>query len=489
MQRVLYNNPTEKGDYPVSAFLNLLNTSKDAPNENYARELLQLILMDEYVPNHPKNNEEERNYSEDDVYQLSLILTGFGSKGYNEYPSDQVPDEETVYYTGARHNRVRDGILLPGNTGSTQFPFYNAETDTLSLTGIEQSVQGNNGLGDNVVDYIFAKRSHAIALFLANKFFRFYIHENPSNADLEGIAQELLRNNFNTLETVKWMLAQDMMYSDIAMNAVLYKNPVELSLGLLRTLHESEPTVIDSNLYRLSTFLTNLGWTPQVPGSIFGRPGFDTNIKWYSGYTHTQWMTMASRIFYDYTSTGAYRMDTIIPVTTRNGVDISIQDFITQAEDSLLAGRRLPEDVQRKIADYLTTSETGATIPFLPNLESYRRVKFPGVFSLMVSQPEYVLKSGVDMPEIPQSSEKSSLQTSSGKLIIIELPGGYDWLHGVVRKTDYPYYQHIRSTDSGSIAIARENLVDIGEYYLNPYLAYSGGEIENGPAFKDLLDA
>lgn len=157
---------------------------------------------------------------------------------------------------------------------------------------------------------------------------------------------------------------------------------------------------------------------------------------------------MASRIFYDYTSTGAYRMDAIIPITTRNGTDISIQDFITQAEDSLLGGRRLPEDVQRKIADYLTTSETGATIPFLPNLESYRRVKFPGVFSLIVSQPEYVLKSGVDMPEIPQSSEKSSLQTSSGKLIIIELPGGYDWLHGVIRKTDYPYYQYIRSTES-----------------------------------------
>lgn len=123
-----------------------------------------------------------------------------------------------------------------------------------------------------MVDYIFAKRSHAIALFLANKFFRFYIHENPSNSDLEAIAQQLLNNNFNTFETVKWMLVQDMMYSDIAMNAVLYKNPVELSLGLIRTLHESDPTIIDSNLYRLSTLLANLGWTPQVPGSIFGRP-------------------------------------------------------------------------------------------------------------------------------------------------------------------------------------------------------------------------
>ena len=284
------------------------------------------------------------------------------------------------------------------------------------------------------------------------------------------------------------MLAQDMMYSDVAMNAVLYKNPVELSLGLIRSLHDTDPTVIDPNLYRLSTLLSNLGWTPQVPGSIFGRSGYDANYKWYSGYTHTQWITTASRIFYDYASTGAYRMDQIIPITTRNGVDITIPDAIEQAENALLGGRKLPEDVQKKITTYLTTSETGATIAFLPNVESYRRVKFPGIFSLIVSQPEYILKSGVDMPEIPQSSEQSTLKTSSGKLIIIELPGGYDWLHGVIRKTDYPYYQHIRSADSGSIAQAQENLVDIGEYYLNPYLAYSGGRVENGPAFQDLIN-
>ena len=191
VQRVLYNNPTEKGDYPVSAFLNLLNTSKDAPNENYARELLQLMLMDEYVPNHPKNNEAERNYSEDDVYQLSLILTGFGSQRYSGYPMGQAPEEEIVYYTGAMHHRKRDVTLLPGNTGGLSFSFYNSDTDTLSLTGIELPIGGNNGLGDNVVDYIFAKRSHAISLFLANKLFRFYIHEHPSNADLEAIATQL----------------------------------------------------------------------------------------------------------------------------------------------------------------------------------------------------------------------------------------------------------------------------------------------------------
>ncbi len=106
----------------------------------------------------------------------------------------------------------------------------------------------------------------------------------------------------------------------------------------------------------------------------------------------------------------------------------------------------------------------------------------------MVTQPEYILKSGVDIPEIPKSSEPTSIESATGKLIIIELPGGYDWLHGLVKKSDYPYYSYIRTVASGSIASSPENLVDIGDYYLNPYLAYSGGNIANGPAFIDLLD-
>lgn len=375
VKRLLLNNPNEKGDYSVSEFLNLLNTDKNGPNENYARELLQLMLMDEFLPGHAKENESDRNYSEDDVYHLSLILTGFGSNRYQGY--DITPDEEVVYYTGSNHNRKKDVAFLPGMTGSVSFPFYDSTNDVISLTGIEMPIGGNNGLGDNIIDYIFAKRSHAIALFLSNKLFRFYIHENPTSADLEKLAAKIEENNFDIYSSVKWLLSDDMMYSDIAMNVLLYKNPLELSIGLLKLLHTKDTSVIDPNFYKQSVLLSNLGWTPYIPGSIFGRAGFDTNYKWYSGYTHTQWINMATRIFYDYAGTGAYHMDDIIPVTSHDGVDISIDELITQAEDNLLGGRRLSSRVRNRISEYLTTSETGSTIPFRPNVLAYKKVKFP----------------------------------------------------------------------------------------------------------------
>ncbi len=45
------------------------------PNENYARELLQLFIMGEYKPFESKDNDDERNYEESDVIALSKILT------------------------------------------------------------------------------------------------------------------------------------------------------------------------------------------------------------------------------------------------------------------------------------------------------------------------------------------------------------------------------------------------------------------------------
>ena len=59
----------------------------------------------------------------------------------------------------------------------------------------------------------------------------------------------------------------------------------------------------------------------------------------------------------------------------------------------------------------------------------------------------------------------------------MELPGGYDWLNGIIKKTDYAHYAEIRTdeTSGNSITQSLTGLVDIGDYYMNRYLAYSGG--------------
>jgi uncharacterized protein (DUF1800 family) len=75
VKKVLGNNGSP-GDYAAGKFLDLYNQKDPTkPNENFARELLQLFLMGEYEPYESKDNNDIRNYEESDVLALAKILT------------------------------------------------------------------------------------------------------------------------------------------------------------------------------------------------------------------------------------------------------------------------------------------------------------------------------------------------------------------------------------------------------------------------------
>jgi uncharacterized protein (DUF1800 family) len=58
--------------------------------------------------------------------------------------------------------------------------------------------------------------------------FKFYIHDNPTQSQIETLANVIISNNFDIYPTIKYLLSSDMMYSDTAMNSIRYKNPIEL---------------------------------------------------------------------------------------------------------------------------------------------------------------------------------------------------------------------------------------------------------------------
>lgn len=69
----------------------------------------------------------------------------------------------------------------------------------------------------------------------------------------------------------------------------------------------------------------------------------------------------------------------------------------------------------------------------------------------------------------------------------MELGGGYDWLHGIVPKSEYSDYVSLRTITGGTIAIDLPRMTDLGDFYMNNALAYgSGGTI---PSLKSLYDS
>lgn len=119
----LLNNNGNPGDYAEGMFLNLFNqTDLKNPNENYARELMQLFIMGEYEPFKNKENNDTRNYTENDVRALARILTGLQS----DKATHQLHFDSNMHYSGSLEFLTG---ALPMNYNP---PFYNSDSGTIN---------------------------------------------------------------------------------------------------------------------------------------------------------------------------------------------------------------------------------------------------------------------------------------------------------------------------------------------------------------------
>ncbi len=280
VKRNLYNN-WKAWDYSLWEYLDLFNQKNPSyPNENYAREILQLFLMLEYIPTESEDTWAERNYTEQDVLALAKILFWFKA------------DEETheVTYDADSNTNMQVDFLEWSLKTWDNFPFLS--WDTLYIQDMKESIDWNNWLPDNTVDYIFSKREYAIAMFLADKFYRFYVANDPTKEELDIIADKIIENDFEIYPSIKWLLSSNFMYSQKSLNSIIYKNPLELAIWTIKKL---ELENVASNL-DLRFILDRLNFTPYNPWSIFWRDGYDDNRVFFTPYIANKWTSSSSRL-------------------------------------------------------------------------------------------------------------------------------------------------------------------------------------------------
>jgi uncharacterized protein (DUF1800 family) len=149
------------------------------PNENYARELMELFSMG------------VGRYGEDDVKEAARAFTGWHVRR-NEFWLD--PNE---------HDGGEKRVL--GRTG----PFD----------------------GGDVVD--LCVDHPACAPFLARKLLRFYVHPDPSDAAVDEVARALREEGLAIGATLERLLASQLFFSAAA-RATLIPSPVEHCVATLR---------------------------------------------------------------------------------------------------------------------------------------------------------------------------------------------------------------------------------------------------------------
>ena len=194
-------------------FLNGQSNSKWTPNENYARELLELFT----IQKGPQiGTEDYTNYTEDDVRAAARILTGWRTRGMW---SDSVDVVES-YFDVNRHE-------LGPKTMSHRFD--NA------VIGADESNAENEY--KELIDVIFGKVETARAF--SRELYRFFVNchltGSVESQVIQPMAQLLISNNFEVKPVLEALLGSQHFY-DMAVRGPMIKSPYEFIVSMARPL-------------------------------------------------------------------------------------------------------------------------------------------------------------------------------------------------------------------------------------------------------------
>ena len=221
-------------------------STKSAPNENFARELMELFTMG------------IGNYTEGDIQEASRILTGWRTSPYSNAPNPNGFFE--TYFSPNDHDiesKQVMGIAFPART-----PAYNNE----NKVKIEEV--------HKLVDVLFERRPLQIARFIMEKMYRFFVYSNPGSDD-QGVIDELAtyfeQSNFELREAYIKLFSSEHFYED-ANRGVQIKMPIDYLVGLDRQTGHDDASM-STSIARLEQSLYD---PPNVSGWKFYRSWIST---------------------------------------------------------------------------------------------------------------------------------------------------------------------------------------------------------------------
>ena len=203
-------------------FLNNKQNKKRSPNENFARELMELFTLG------------RGNYTEKDIKEVARAFTGwdFDFQGrfiFREFQHDD--GEKTIF----------------GKTGHFK--------------------------GEDVINMILQKKE--TAHFITTKIYKYFVNENIDNQRVTELANRFYKTNYNIANLLENIFTADWFYEEKNIGTHI-KSPVELLVGIKRTLsanfEEQQP-----NLYIQKVLGQVLLYPPNVAGWSGGRNWIDSS--------------------------------------------------------------------------------------------------------------------------------------------------------------------------------------------------------------------
>ena len=208
------------------AFLNNQQNRKQQPNENFAREVMELFTLG------------RGQYTETDVREAARAFTGWGFE--------------------------RDG----------QFVFRKNAHDT----GIK-TVLGRKGnfQGDDILNILLEQKQ--TAHFIAGKMYRFFVNHTPDVARIKALGDAFFASGYDITDLVRRIFTADWFYDKQHRGAII-KSPIELMVGIRRMLPMTlkQPSI---QLYYQRLLGQQLFYPPNVAGWPGGKDWIDSSSLMY----------------------------------------------------------------------------------------------------------------------------------------------------------------------------------------------------------------
>jgi uncharacterized protein (DUF1800 family) len=195
-------------------FLNNQQNQKGHPNENFARELMELFTIG------------RGNYTETDIKESARAFTGYGFNRTGEFVNRKFFHD--------------DGIkTFMGKTG--------------------------NFTGEDIMNMILERKE--TAHFISNKLYKYFVNETPDPEHVNAMANVFYKADYEIKPLLEYIFTADWFYDD-KNTGNLIKSPIELLVGLNRQFYISY-----KQADVLLQFQHVLGQVLFYPPNVAGWPG------------------------------------------------------------------------------------------------------------------------------------------------------------------------------------------------------------------------
>ena len=372
-------------DPAMLRFLNGNQNTKNAPNENYARELLELFTIGKGPLIGPGDY---TNYTEDDVITIAKVLTGWRDRGYRSNNPDV---QMTSEFVPNRHDTT---------TKILSEHFNNAEIPDMGPDEYHY-----------LIDIIF--QQDEVARFICRKLYRWFVYyvidDNAEVNVIDPMAQLLIESEYE-LEPVLRALFSSAHFFDIISIGPMIKNPMDFLLSTIKTPEVQVPPVDTLfNRYnvwrRIYTLTEDMEMSYYDPPSVAGWKAYYQEPAyfriWINATTLQARMTFTDRMTSNgYTYGGQnVKIDSLHLMTTLNdpyNPDSVIDEFVQMLfPQPITAGQHavLKETLLAGQPDYEWTVEYSdyEANPDNEGLAESIASRLDNVLKAMLAMPEFYL--------------------------------------------------------------------------------------------------